>query len=215
MTRKGVNSDYRYTGSSLNESHLYLLPAVKRILRSLDLGDETRSIFEIGCGNGSVAWELSQLGYKVIGIDSSPTGIAQANAAYPGLRLEQGSTYDSLVKYYGTFPVVLSLEVIEHLYDPRVFVHRAFELLEEGGTFIASTPYHGYFKNLALALCGKLDDHFTVLWDGGHIKFFSIRSLSTLLAEAGFTDIHFVRVGRIALLAKSMIAVAKKPTTIR
>jgi hypothetical protein len=38
-----------------------------------------------------------------------------------------------------------------------------------------STPYHGYHKNLGLALSGKMDAHFTALWEGGHIKFFSIR----------------------------------------
>jgi 2-polyprenyl-6-hydroxyphenyl methylase/3-demethylubiquinone-9 3-methyltransferase len=73
-----------------------------------------------------------------------------------------------------------------------------------------STPYHGYLKNLALALSGKLDKHFTALWDGGHIKFFSIATLGQLLREAGFKDLRFVRVGRIPPLAKSMLAIAKK-----
>jgi 2-polyprenyl-3-methyl-5-hydroxy-6-metoxy-1,4-benzoquinol methylase len=35
---------------------------------------------------------------------------------------------------------VLSLEVIEHLYDPHAFAYRAFELLEDGGSLIMSTP---------------------------------------------------------------------------
>jgi len=86
-----------------------------------------------------------------------------------------------------------------------------FSLLEPGGTAIISTPYHGYWKNLVMALSGKLDAHFTVLWEHGHIKFWSIKTLSTLLADAGFVDIRFERVGRVPLLAKSMIAIARKP----
>ena len=45
----------------------------------------------------------------------------------------------------------------------------------------------------------------------GHIKFWSIPTLTTLLSEAGFQNIRFHRVGRMPALAKSMIAVAQKP----
>lgn len=75
---------------------------------------------------------------------------------------------------------------------------------------ILSTPYHGYWKNLTLAIFGKMDAHFTALWDHGHIKFWSMRTLTILLEEAGFRDIQFERVGRIPPLAKAMIAVARK-----
>lgn len=70
------------------------------------------------------------------------------------------------------FEVVISTAVIEHLYDPRGFIAFARWILANGGDFIVSTPYHGYLKNVALALSGRLDSHFAVLWDGGHIKFF-------------------------------------------
>jgi 2-polyprenyl-3-methyl-5-hydroxy-6-metoxy-1,4-benzoquinol methylase len=108
--------------------------------------------------------------------------------------------------------VVYSLEVIEHIFLPRDFARNAFGLLEPGGTLVLSTPCHGYLKNLALALTGKMDSHFTALWDYGHIKFWSERTLTTLLAEAGFEDIRFRRSGRISPLAKSMFAIATRPT---
>ncbi len=59
-------------------------------------------------------------------------------------------------------------------------------------------------------MSGKLDSHFTALWDGGHIKFFSMATLTALLKEAGFSDVSFIRVGRIPILAKSMVAIVKK-----
>lgn len=62
-----------------------------------------------------------------------------------------------------------------------------------------------------MATTGTLDAHFTALWDHGHIKFWSRATLRALLQEAGFVDIRFERVGRIPPLAKSMIAVARKP----
>jgi 2-polyprenyl-6-hydroxyphenyl methylase/3-demethylubiquinone-9 3-methyltransferase len=106
---------------------------------------------------------------------------------------------------------VISLEVVEHVFSPRHFARTLFDLVEPGGTAFISTPYHGYWKNVALAVTGELDSHFTALWDGGHIKFFSIMTLSALLTETGFRHIRFKRIGRIPALAKSMIAIAQKP----
>jgi 2-polyprenyl-6-hydroxyphenyl methylase/3-demethylubiquinone-9 3-methyltransferase len=175
------------------------------------IGEGAKRLFEVGCGNGSIASELARRGWDITGVDPSSEGIAQSNRAHPQLKLFKGSAYDDLAGQYGRFPVVLSLEVVEHVYAPREYARAVFSLLEEGGTAIISTPYHGYWKNLSMALSGKMDGPFTALWDHGHIKFWSIKTLSALLSEAGFADIRFERVGRIPALAKSMIAIARKP----
>ena len=187
------------------------MPAVSRVLDKLTVPARARRLFELGCGNGSVAYELTRRGWDLTGVDPSAEGIEQAQAAYPELKLACGSAYDDLATQYGQFPVVLSLEVVEHVYAPRRYVRTVFDLLTSGGTAIISTPFHGYWKNLALALSGKMDDHFTALWDHGHIKFWSKRTLSMLLEEAGFVSVRFELTGRIRPLAKSMIAIARKP----
>jgi 2-polyprenyl-6-hydroxyphenyl methylase/3-demethylubiquinone-9 3-methyltransferase len=192
-------------------THRYLLPEVERVLAGLGLPEGRKRIFDLGCGNGSAAAALQARGYEMAGVDPSPSGIAQARAAHPGLALAVGSTDDDLAAIHGRFPVVISLEVVEHVYAPRRFARRVWELLEDGGTAIVSTPYHGYWKNLALAVTGRMDRHFTALWDHGHIKFFSRATLRLLLEEAGFVDVRIVRVGRIPPLARSMIAVARRP----
>ena len=69
----------------------------------------------------------------------------------------------------------------------------------------------GYLKNCALAISGKLDAHFTALWDGGHIKFWSRRTLTALLQEAGFQVVSFRGAGRCPWLWKSMLIAARKP----
>lgn len=204
-------SGYRYGAADLGHQHAYLLPTVFRLLDGLRLEDRQRRLFELGCGNGSVANALARRGWEVTGVDPSVEGIAQARAAYPGLKLENGSAYDELAGRYGRFPVVLSLEVVEHVYAPRAYARTVFDLLSGGGVAVLSTPYHGYWKNLALAVSGRLDAHFTALWDHGHIKFWSTATLGELLREAGFVDVRFERVGRMPALAKSMIAVTRKP----
>ena len=94
---------------------------------------------------------------------------------------------------YARFPVVLSLEFVEHVYDPRKYAATIFSLVESGGTAIISAPYHGYWKNLVVALSGKMDSHLTALWDHGQTKFWSIKLLSA--QRSGFSG-HSVRAGR-------------------
>jgi len=100
---------------------------------------------------------------------------------------------------------------VEHVYSPRHYARTLFSLVRPGGVAVVSTPYHGYLKNLALALAGRMDAHFTALWDHGHIKFWSVSTLSTLLTDAGFTELSFHRVGRLPPFAKAMVVRARRP----
>lgn len=203
--------DYHYSDAEPTHAHAYLLPTlIDRLDRQSSIVGEKR-VFDLGCGNGSVGVELVHRGYSYTGVDPSIEGIEQGRRAHPNLPLFHGSCYDDLASVYGQFPLVISLEVIEHVFLPRLFAGCLFDLLAPGGIALISTPYHGYWKNLALAITGKWDRHFTALWDYGHIKFWSMKTLEMLLREAGFSEVSFCRVGRIPIVAKSMIAAATKP----
>ena len=204
-------SGYRYVDASPSHTHAYLLPTVLNYLNQVNFPSKKMRVFDLGCGNGSTAARLEQDGYTVTGVDPSTEGIQKAKESYKNLDLHVGSAYDDLVKEFGEFKAVISLEVVEHVYAPRTYAQAIFDLVSNGGIAIVSTPYHGYLKNLLIALTGSYDGHHNPLWDHGHIKFWSRDTLRHLLEEVGFVDITFERVGRIPPLAKSMIAVARKP----
>lgn len=111
------SSGYRWDNAELTCSHDYLLPALLRELRSRQRG----RLFDLGCGNGSVASVLAQRGWDVTGVDPSAEGITTARLHYPHLKLYAGSAYEDLSAKYGRFPVVISLEVVEHVYFPRKY----------------------------------------------------------------------------------------------
>lgn len=201
------NSGFEWSSSTPPQSNAYLLPT---LIEQLAAWPGERRCFDLGCGNGAVAAEVAKLGWQVTGVDPSTDGIARAREAHPELDLHLGEAGPGLVERYGRFPIVYSFEVVEHVYAPREFARCVYELTEPGGVALISTPYHGYLKNLALALSGRMDAHFTALWDHGHIKFWSIPTLTTLLEEAGFRRIVFRRVGRIPALARSMVAIARR-----
>jgi 2-polyprenyl-6-hydroxyphenyl methylase/3-demethylubiquinone-9 3-methyltransferase len=196
-------------------SHAYLLPPVLSAIDDFrreqgDPGGDLR-VLDAGCGNGFLAGRLAARGWRVAACDASESGIEVARRAYATVDFEVLSVYDDLVGRFGSgWDVVVSTEVIEHLYGPRAFVGRVRELLRPGGLFVVSTPYHGYLKNLALAVAGSMDDHFTALWDGGHIKFWSYRTLRTLLGESGFSRFEFRGAGRLPWLWKSMVVSCRK-----
>jgi hypothetical protein len=60
------------------------------------------------------------------------------------------------------------------------------------------------------SLVNGWDQHFRVDWDGGHIKFFSKKTLAQMACEAGFKSPRFYGIGRVPALWKSMIMVAEK-----
>ena len=202
-------SEYKYPTAHGSCSHAYLFPAVLRALKGEGIRAGDR-VLDLGCGNGSFASRLIASGFDVVGVDASESGIRQAMQHHANLTVHLGSVYDDLVSRIGTFRAIVSLEVVEHLYAPRPFARNLYSLLNPGGVAILSTPYHGYLKNLAIAIAGKSDRHYDPLWDGGHIKFWSKKTLRELLVESGFVDIRFLNAGRLPLLAKSMIAIAHK-----
>lgn len=201
-------SGYQYAQANFVCAHEYLLPAIEAAMRNFKITPS--AAFDLGCGNGAVANWLASKGFDVSGVDPSTSGIKAANATYPSLNLQVGSAYDPLPELFGTFPFLISLEVVEHVYAPRDYVASVRDLLVPGGYAFISTPYHGYLKNLALALTGKLDQHFTALWDHGHIKFWSRSTLTQLLTEMGLEVLRIDRVGRIPPFAKTMLAIVQK-----
>lgn len=73
-------------------------------------------------------------------------------------------------------------------------------LVKPGGKVITCTPDFGsYWKNIAYSLANKWDLVHSPLWDGGHIKFFSLRSLHRLFKEGGFHEFQWDHVRNINL----------------
>jgi len=177
-------------------------------------------ILDVGCGNGDMVNYLAGLGYDVYGIDPSLQGIewAKRKSADRFFLLDGTDSADNLPAELAAkkFRTIYSLEVIEHVYDPRAFVRFCRGVLQRGGpggTLILTTPYYGGLKNLLIGLKFGWDEHHNPLWDCGHIKFWSRRTLTQLLTEAGFRVSEFTGLGRsIPGLWKHMLVRADLPS---
>jgi 2-polyprenyl-6-hydroxyphenyl methylase/3-demethylubiquinone-9 3-methyltransferase len=201
---------YKYWTSEHEVSHGYLYGPVSKLLADFPAGS---LVVDVGCGNGSFLSLFQDRGWDLYGSDFSASGIEIARRNYPKINFFLGnaeSLPEDLASRAGQFDVVLSTEVIEHVYNPRGLLKTCNSLLRPGGRLVLTTPYHGYLKNLMLAITGKMDGHFTVLWDHGHIKFWSHKTIRQALTEACFTNIAITGAGRLPWFWKSMVVRAEK-----
>lgn len=201
--------DYGYEKDSFSHAHAYILPVLENLLDT----KRNKKILDVGCGNGAVARLLIQKGFDVYGTDASEQGIGIAKNYHPDRFFLQDLSKDGLPNELESisFDTIISTEVVEHLYDPRKYVAFCKSVLQKngGGEFLLSTPYNGYVKNIALSLFDKWDFHLNPLWDGGHIKFWSKKTLTKLLEEHSFQVVEFKGAGRFPYLWKSMIIKAR------
>ena len=200
-------SEYHFTAKTPH-TNAWLAPPIVSLLCT----HSAKRILDIGCGNGAMLKSLADAGWtRLAGCDPSESGIAHARSIMPHAKFYQLGVYDDpkLIDDSG-FDVAIFTEVIEHLFYPRYLPRFAYEKLKPGGLLIVSTPYHGFLKNLTSALLDKWDTHHTPLWDGGHIKFWSRRTLTRWLEEEGLRFERFIGCGPVPYLWKSMIIAAKK-----
>lgn len=204
MTSTPPDTDAHYPEwvfSGAAENHHYLVPAVLKALP-----DGPVRVLDLGCGNGALTARIREAGKQVSGVDFTPSGIERARRDNPGVPFFVHDLGEPLPdELRGQFDVVVSAEVIEHLFLPRTLFDRCREALGDRGQVVITTPFHGYWKNLAIVATGKSDSHWGPLADFGHIKFFSKKTLRMIARECGFEPVSVVGAGRVPFLAATMV----------
>jgi 2-polyprenyl-3-methyl-5-hydroxy-6-metoxy-1,4-benzoquinol methylase len=193
-------------------AHEYLFPCIKKIINGLALKRDI-SILDTGCGGGAFVDYLQKAGFKnTRGFDSSSKGIEVARKNFPEIydKFFIHDCYDENLPIDKKFQLIISMEVIEHLYNPKGYIRNLYNWLDKDAHLILTTPYHGYLKNLLITSFNKFDKHVDPLKEGGHIKFFSKNNIYELFEEIRIKPIGFYGSGRLPFLWKSMVVVGKK-----
>jgi SAM-dependent methyltransferase len=206
------HASYPYAAAFTPHSSSYVRPVLLSYLADVPAGAR---VLDLGCGTGELLAALKDRQWIRTGLDISATGIAEGRRSHPDITFIEADATGDLSGHIapGSFDVVVSTETLEHVTLPRLFLKNAYQALKPGGRLVLSVPYNGYVKQLAVAVLGRTDGYYNPLWDWGHIKFYSVDTMSTLLWEAGFDDLEYQGAGRVPYLWKSMVFVARKPAT--
>jgi glycosyltransferase involved in cell wall biosynthesis/2-polyprenyl-3-methyl-5-hydroxy-6-metoxy-1,4-benzoquinol methylase len=147
------------------------------------------SVLEVGCGTGYLALELARRGRAVTGIDVSKVAVdlARRHAEGTQARFEVASALD-LPFPDGSFDLVFSVEVMEHLHaaDASAHLREAARVLRSGGRYWVLTPNRVVARSAA--------ERFGL--EGGeaggdvHLKEWTYVELAAELGRAGFAELE-------------------------
>jgi len=142
-------------------------------------------ILEIGSGTGTLLGQLRGQGYRIRGVDLSPELIAEARRWYADLPIDH-VTGVALPFPNGTFDVVMSFDVLEHIPDSDAHLQEVLRVLKPGGKYLIQTP--NKWTNVVFE---------TIRWRSftrfreDHCSLHSLRELTNRLTRNGFRSQAF------------------------
>jgi SAM-dependent methyltransferase len=142
-------------------------------------GVERGTLLEIGPGFGTFAEVATVSGAfrRVVAVEPTPEMAAACRAR--GVEVIEARVEDADLSQIGRVDVVVSFEVIEHLFRPADLPEQAARLLKPGGLLVLSCPNGLGFD---IAMLGPRSQAV----DAEHVNLFNPESMATLLDAAGF-----------------------------
>ncbi len=136
------------------------------------------TLLDVGCSTGGFLLTAKGKGWKVKGIEISPSA---AKIAYELTKSEIiVGDIDSL-DINQNFDTITAWEVIEHLKEPGNFIKKCYQLLNKDGIFAISVPNweSKWMKK------SNQDEH----WPPFHLTFWNKNTLKNYLISVGFKDV--------------------------
>jgi len=104
-----------------------------------------KRVLDAGCGTGYGSDYLARtVAASIVAVDISDTALSEARKYYQRDNLKfckaNVERLGESPEVDGTFDVVVNLENLEHLQDPRAFIREARRVLGDGGTMVVSSP---------------------------------------------------------------------------
>ena len=150
---------------------------------------EARTILEFGCGEGSLGHALKQRQKcRVAGIELDPEAAAIAKRRIDVVY--QGDATEIVSILSERFEWIIGGDIVEHLSDPWSFLSGLRRVATPGGHLLLSLPNLASGSIVADLLAGRFDYVYMGLACVGHLRFFTRRSIETMLAMSGWKPVE-------------------------
>jgi SAM-dependent methyltransferase len=156
-------------------------------------------VLDLGCGEGTFATPVVELGREYLGVELDPGSVERCRAAGLDVHLvdladpDTDAVHDRLVELVAGRQVaaISMLDVVEHLVDPeRVFADLARLLDRLGGpNLVVSIPNVTHIDIASKLLFARWDVTTTGLLDSTHVTFFDADNLERITSTAGFVEL--------------------------
>jgi methionine biosynthesis protein MetW len=152
-----------------------------------DLIGSGKRVLDVGCSTGYFAAALAARGNEVLGVEYDEASAEAARSRGIEVLVADLETTD-LAAHFGeaSFDVVVYADVLEHLRDPLPVLRATHRLLRPGGFVVVSLPNVAHGDIRMALLEGRFDYTDTGILDTTHTRFFTRRTLTRLIHEAGF-----------------------------
>lgn len=162
-----------------------------------ELVGKNRRVLEIGCGPGSITKMMKDIGgCRVTGIEVDPAAIELARAHCEAIYSQDLNAEDwpQVLGKHEPFDTVVAADVLEHLYDPWRTLRQMAELAGREGSVVVSLPHAGHAALVASLANEDVAYHESGLLDRTHIRFFGLKNIEALFAQAHLkiVDVRFV-----------------------
>jgi SAM-dependent methyltransferase len=154
------------------------------IEQGASIGSKAPSVLEVGSGFGFTLGAAMERGWRTAGIDINPAAARGARALYgiETVTATLGEALEAGAIARGAWDVVLYQFVLEHLAEPKLELRHAAEVIAPGGHLAVVVPNMSTFE---LDVFGA--SYRSLRADHRHL--FSVASLRSYLASAGFVEL--------------------------
>lgn len=146
-------------------------------------------ILELGSAHGGFVSMLRWAGYDATGLDLSPEIVAGARLRFD-VPILQGPVEAQDIPP-GSLDVIVLMDVLEHLGDPKATLRHCAGLLKADGLFFLQTPQYREGKSLS-EMEAQNDPFLSMLVPDQHLYLFSKSSVKQLFRILGFEHVDFV-----------------------
>ncbi|OPX28440.1 MAG: hypothetical protein B1H09_07815 [Gemmatimonadaceae bacterium 4484_173] len=152
------------------------------------LNGKTGRLLDIGCATGAILKEAVRGGWDTYGVDLSAKLLKQAALRVPEAKLFNGELGEANF-HSEEFDVVIALNLLEHVLNPKELLEEVNRILRPGGIFLFKTVR---IDSLSARKRGFNWDH--LKWPG-HFVWFTKKTLLSMLINSGYRIKKFTVTG--------------------